>query len=126
MAVDETRQAERRKALGLAISQIEKQFGKGSIMRLGNDEKMVADVESIPTGSLGLDVALGVGGLARGRGGGPPAVEEHDPSDGQGATGQEAQLERLLEEHHTGGEAGGRVDRTHDIVRPGWNRARSG
>ena len=54
------------KALDLALSQIEKQFGKGAIMRLGNDEPL-PDVESIPTGSLSLDIALGVGGVPRGR-----------------------------------------------------------
>ena len=54
------------KALDLALSQIEKQFGKGAIMRLGNDEPL-PDVSSIPTGSLSLDIALGVGGVPRGR-----------------------------------------------------------
>ena len=56
----------RKKALAAALSQIEKQFGKGSVMRLG-DAPAIWDVESIPTGSLGLDIALGVGGLPRGR-----------------------------------------------------------
>jgi len=56
---------EKKKALDLAISQIEKQFGKGSIMRLGEDAKLNVDV--IPTGSLDLDIALGIGGLPRGR-----------------------------------------------------------
>ena len=54
------------KALDLAMSQIEKQFGKGAIMRLGNEEPL-PDVASIPTGSLSLDIALGVGGVPRGR-----------------------------------------------------------
>src|ERR1700739_4373849 len=54
------------KALDLALSQIEKQFGKGSIMKLG-EQAISADIQTIPTGSLGLDVALGVGGLPRGR-----------------------------------------------------------
>ncbi len=58
---------ERTKSLDLAVANIEKQFGKGSIMRLGSDERMVTDIESIPTGSLGLDIALGVGGYPRGR-----------------------------------------------------------
>jgi len=56
----------RKKALAAALSQIEKQFGKGSVMRLG-DAPAIWDVESIPTGSLGLDIALGIGGLPRGR-----------------------------------------------------------
>jgi len=57
--------SERKKALELALLQIEKQFGKGSIMKLG--EKVRLDVETIPTGSLALDLALGVGGFPRGR-----------------------------------------------------------
>ncbi|WP_158816550.1 recombinase RecA [Methylocapsa sp. S129] len=54
------------KALDAALSQIERAFGKGSIMRLGKNQKAV-EIETIPTGSLGLDIALGVGGLPRGR-----------------------------------------------------------
>ncbi|TET87556.1 MAG: recombinase RecA [Dehalococcoidia bacterium] len=57
---------EREKALDLAIGQIEKQFGKGSIMRLGEISTKMA-IESIPTGSLSLDLALGIGGIPRGR-----------------------------------------------------------
>jgi len=57
---------DKEKAIDLALSQIEKQFGKGAIMRLGNDEPL-PDVASIPTGSLSLDLALGVGGVPRGR-----------------------------------------------------------
>jgi len=57
---------EKAKALAAALAQIEKQFGKGAIMRLGEDEK-VEDIQVVSTGSLGLDVALGVGGLPRGR-----------------------------------------------------------
>src|ERR1044071_6247912 len=56
----------RKKALSAALGQIEKQFGKGSVMRLG-DAPASWDVEAISTGSLGLDIALGVGGLPRGR-----------------------------------------------------------
>jgi recombination protein RecA len=56
----------KRKALQAALSQIEKQFGKGSIMRLGEHE-VSRDIEVVSTGSLGLDLALGVGGLPRGR-----------------------------------------------------------
>jgi recombination protein RecA len=54
------------KALEAALSQIERAFGKGSIMRLGKNQKAV-EIETVPTGSLGLDIALGVGGLPRGR-----------------------------------------------------------
>lgn len=60
-----TDNVEKKKALDLALSQIEKQFGKGSIMKLGEKTKLNIDV--IPTGSLDLDIALGIGGLPRGR-----------------------------------------------------------
>src|SRR5690606_8967188 len=53
------------KAIEAAMGQIEKQFGKGSIMKLGDDAKM--NVESIPTGCLDLDISLGIGGIPRGR-----------------------------------------------------------
>jgi recombination protein RecA len=56
----------RKKALSAALGQIEKQFGKGSVMRLG-DASAIYDVEAISTGSLGLDIALGIGGLPKGR-----------------------------------------------------------
>ena len=56
----------RKKALSAALGQIEKQFGKGSVMRLG-DASANYDIEAVSTGSLGLDIALGVGGLPRGR-----------------------------------------------------------
>ncbi|HRD75281.1 MAG TPA: recombinase RecA, partial [Hyphomicrobiaceae bacterium] len=57
---------DKHKALDAALAQIEKHFGKGSIMRLGTGDR-VMDVEAIPTGSLGLDIALGIGGLPKGR-----------------------------------------------------------
>src|SRR5512147_1699012 len=56
----------RKKALSAALGQIEKQFGKGSVMRLG-DSIATRDIEAVSTGSLGLDIALGIGGLPRGR-----------------------------------------------------------
>jgi recombination protein RecA len=58
--------AEKAKALQAALAQIEKQFGKGTIMRLGEGEQ-IEDIQVVSTGSLGLDIALGVGGLPRGR-----------------------------------------------------------
>ena len=67
---------DRKKAVELAISQIEKQFGKGSIMRLGGSEA-ISDIPAIPTGSLSLDMALGVGGVPRGR-----VVEIFGPESG--------------------------------------------
>ncbi|MGH6770991.1 MAG: recombinase RecA, partial [Xanthobacteraceae bacterium] len=62
----ESTSMDKSKALDAALSQIERNFGKGSIMRLGKNTKLL-DVETIPSGSLGLDIALGVGGLPRGR-----------------------------------------------------------
>jgi recombination protein RecA len=62
----EDNSVDKTKALDAALSQIERAFGKGSIMRLGANEKIV-EIETISTGSLGLDIALGVGGLPRGR-----------------------------------------------------------
>ena len=56
---------EKKKALEAAMSQIEKQFGKGSVMKLGEFKAM--EVEAIPTGALSLDIALGIGGVPRGR-----------------------------------------------------------
>jgi len=56
---------EKKKALEIAMSQIEKQFGKGSVMKLGEFKAM--EIEAIPTGALGLDIALGIGGVPRGR-----------------------------------------------------------
>ncbi|MGB2324401.1 MAG: DNA recombination/repair protein RecA, partial [Candidatus Puniceispirillales bacterium] len=57
---------EKLKALESAIGQIEKAFGKGSVMKLGQSDTAV-DVEAVSTGSLGLDIALGIGGLPKGR-----------------------------------------------------------
>ena len=56
---------DKQKAMEAALSQIERAFGKGAVMRLGQQENM--NVESISTGSLGLDIALGIGGLPKGR-----------------------------------------------------------
>jgi recombination protein RecA len=63
--VENTDSMDKSKALDAALSQIERHFGKGSIMRLGKREKV--DIDTIPSGSLGLDIALGIGGLPRGR-----------------------------------------------------------
>ncbi|HVH45313.1 MAG TPA: recombinase RecA, partial [Labilithrix sp.] len=74
--LDGSRQKERRsvmeeknrqKAIELAVSSIEKEYGKGSIMRLKDGESILNDVEAIPTGSIGLDIALGIGGYPKGR-----------------------------------------------------------
>jgi recombination protein RecA len=82
------------KALDLALSQIEKQFGKGSIMKLG-EQAIEGDIAVIPTGSLGLDLALGVGGLPRGR-----VVEIYGP-DSSGKT--TLALECIAEAQKRGG-----------------------
>lgn len=67
-AAKEAHFAQKNKAIDLAVQAIEKQFGKGSIMRLGNQEVLASqDVAAIPTGSLSLDIALGIGGYPRGR-----------------------------------------------------------
>ncbi|MEI7972864.1 MAG: recombinase RecA [Bdellovibrio sp.] len=59
--------AEKSKALELALGTIEKQFGKGSIMKLGDRDSLIKDIEVVSTGSLSLDIALGIGGLPKGR-----------------------------------------------------------
>jgi len=75
---------DRTKALEVAISQIEKQFGKGAIMRLGSEG--VVEIQAIPTGSIGLDSALGIGGFPRGR-----VVEIYGPeSSGYDSAGSDA------------------------------------
>src|ERR1700736_6034371 len=84
----------RKKALAAALSQIEKQFGKGSVMRLG-DAGATYEVDSIPTGSLGLDIALGVGGIPRGR-----VVEIFGPE----ASGKTTLVQHIIAEaQRTGG-----------------------
>ncbi len=65
--IDAKTQGERTKALELALGTIEKQFGKGSIMRLNAGDSLMKDVEVIPTGALSLDIALGIGGYPKGR-----------------------------------------------------------
>jgi len=91
----EKERADRQKALELTLSQIEKQFGKGSIMRLGQETKF--DIPAIPTGSLALDLALGIGGVPRGR-----VVEIFGPE----ASGKTTlSLSILVEAQRTGGVA---------------------
>ncbi|MCL4185112.1 MAG: recombinase RecA, partial [Burkholderiaceae bacterium] len=63
---DAKSKTERAKALSAALAQIEKQFGKGSVMKF-SDADVARDIQVVSTGSLGLDIALGVGGLPRGR-----------------------------------------------------------
>jgi recombination protein RecA len=91
MAVDENRQ----KALNVAVGQIEKQFGKGSIMRLGDGN--IVDIEAISTGSLTLDIALGIGGLPKGR-----VIEIYGPESSGKTT---LALQTISECQKTGGTA---------------------
>ncbi|HEX5206537.1 MAG TPA: recombinase RecA, partial [Steroidobacteraceae bacterium] len=86
----------RKKALAAALGQIEKQFGKGSVMRLG-DGAATFDVESVSTGSLGLDIALGIGGLPRGR-----VVEIYGPESSGKTT---LTLQVIAEVQRSGGTA---------------------
>src|SRR5450432_1243662 len=85
---------DKQKALEAALSQIEKHFGKGSIMRLGQNDKAI-DIEAISTGSLGLDIALGIGGLPRGR-----VVEIYGPESSGKTT---LALHVVAESQRTGG-----------------------
>ena len=86
----------RKKALAAALGQIEKQFGKGSVMRLG-ESVAARDIETVSTGSLGLDIALGVGGLPRGR-----VVEIYGPESSGKTT---LTLQVVAEIQKTGGTA---------------------
>jgi recombination protein RecA len=65
--VSDMSRKDKEKVLEAAVQNIEKQFGKGSVMRLGSGESLADGVETVPTGSLGLDIAVGIGGLPRGR-----------------------------------------------------------
>ena len=87
--------SEKRKALDEAISHIEKQFGKGSVMKLGEYKTM--EVEAIPTGSLALDVALGIGGIPKGR-----ILEIYGPESSGKTT---VALHAIAEAQKLGGEA---------------------
>ncbi len=94
--VKATKEDNRKKAIDLAMSQIERQFGKGSIMRLGADD-IAADIPVISTGSIGLDIALGVGGFPRGR-----IVEVYGPESSGKTT---LALHVIAEAQKTGGVA---------------------
>jgi recombination protein RecA len=89
-------QKERNKALDIAVSQIEKQFGKGSIMRLGQ-RGAIAPVDAIPTGAISIDYALGIGGMPRGR-----VVEIYGPESSGKTT---LALQVIAEAQKTGGMA---------------------
>jgi recombination protein RecA len=102
---------EKEKALELAISQIEKRFGKGSVMKLG-ESAVMSSVEAIPTGSLGLDLALGIGGIPRGRiteifgpeGSGKTTLGQHVIAEAQkrGGTAAYIDVEHALDPAYAG------------------------
>ncbi len=95
----------RKKALAAALGQIEKQFGKGSVMRLG-DAASTYDVEAVSTGSLGLDIALGIGGLPRGR-----VVEVYGPE----ASGKTTLTLQVIAEVQRNGGTAAFVDAEHAL-----------
>ena len=95
----------RKKALAAALGQIEKQFGKGSVMRLG-DGAASFDVEAVSTGSLGLDIALGIGGLPRGR-----VVEVFGPE----SSGKTTLTLQVIAEVQRGGGTAAFVDAEHAL-----------
>ena len=97
------------KAIEMAVSQIEKQFGKGAIMRLGDEGLSLQDVSSIPTGALSLDIALGVGGIPRGR-----VVEIYGPESSGKTT---LSLHIVAEAQRTGGVAAF-IDAEHALDMP--------
>ncbi|MCB1539067.1 MAG: DNA recombination/repair protein RecA, partial [Alphaproteobacteria bacterium] len=86
---------EKNRALEAALGQIERAFGKGSIMTLGGDKAQAMEVEAISTGSLGLDIALGIGGVPRGR-----IVEIYGPESSGKTT---LALQVIAEAQKTGG-----------------------
>jgi recombination protein RecA len=96
---------DRKRALDLAVSQIERQFGKGAIMRLGS-EALIADVPVIRTGSLSLDIALGVGGVPRGR-----VVEIFGPE----ASGKTTLALQIVAEAQRAGGAAAFIDAEHAL-----------
>jgi len=103
---------DQKKALAAAVAQIEKQFGKGSIMKLGSDN-VASGVEVIPTGSLGLDLAIGVGGYPRGR-----VIEVYGPESSGKTT---LALHAIAEAQRKGGTAAF-VDAEHALD-PNYSRA---
>jgi recombination protein RecA len=104
--------ADQKKALDAAVAQIEKQFGKGSVMKLGS-EGIAAGIEVIPTGSLGLDLALGVGGYPRGR-----VIEIYGPESSGKTT---LALHAIAEAQRRGGTAAF-IDAEHALD-PKYSRA---
>src|SRR5213592_2483267 len=96
MERDERQERERIKAVDLAVGQIEKQFGKGSIMRLG-EKGAIQPIDAIPTGAISIDYALGIGGVPRGR-----VIEVYGPESSGKTT---LALQVIAEAQKTGGMA---------------------
>ncbi len=105
MATNAAEVGNRDRAIDLAVSQIEKQFGKGAIMKLGADA-LIRDVATISTGSLGLDLALGVGGLPRGR-----VVEIYGPE----SSGKTTLALQVIAEAQRGGGICAFIDAEHAL-----------
>lgn len=103
--IDRNDMGDKKKALEAALGQIERAFGKGSIMRLGVDQP-VEEVQAVPTGSLGLDVALGIGGLPRGR-----VVEIYGPE----SSGKTTLALHVIAEAQRGGGTCGFIDAEHAL-----------
>jgi recombination protein RecA len=97
---------EKEKAIELAMTAVERQFGKGSIMRLGNDMPLVRDLQVIPTGSISLDIALGVGGVPRGR-----VVEVYGPE----SSGKTTLCLHIVAEAQKKGGIAGYIDAEHAL-----------
>src|SRR6476659_9714513 len=96
---------DKEKALELAVSQIERQFGKGSIMKLGEAHSRMA-IESIPTGSIALDIALGVGGIPRGR-----VIEIYGPE----SSGKTTLVQHIIAEAQRTGGVAALIDAEHAL-----------
>ncbi len=100
------KEANKEKAIEMAVSQIEKQFGKGAIMRLGVEGALVHDIAVIPTGSLSLDIALGLGGIPRGR-----VIEIFGPE----SSGKTTLALHVIAEAQKAGGSAGFIDAEHAL-----------
>ena len=103
--VEQQDEMDRKKALEAALSQIDRAFGKGSVMKLGTQTK-IAEIESISTGSLGLDIALGIGGLPKGR-----VVEIYGPE----SSGKTTLALQVVAEAQKGGGVAAFIDAEHAL-----------
>ncbi len=105
MAVDKKRTSDKDKAIELAVSQIERQFGKGAVMRLGDEGHQIT-IDTISTGALSLDAALGIGGIPRGR-----VIEVYGPE----ASGKTTLALHLVASAQLGGGYGAFIDAEHAL-----------